>query len=89
MSLCSSCVKLGQLENMDSIATFPGFLPDWSNLAILHTNTLPARAHFYPYATEEAALSFDREQSQIQSLNGTWKFHYDESPFEAPWKSVV
>lgn len=68
---------------------FPGFLPDWSNLAVLHNNTLPARAHFYSYATEEAALSFDREQSQFQSLNGTWKFHYDDSPFEAPlWESA-
>lgn len=76
---------------MDSIAgtTFPGFIPDWSNLAVLHTNTLPARAHFYSYATEEAALSFDREQSEFQSLNGTWKFHYDQSPFEAPpWETA-
>ena len=63
---------------------FPGFVPDWSNLEILHNNTLPPRAHFYSYANDDAALSFDREQSQFLSLNGTWKFHYDQSPFEAP-----
>lgn len=80
------CVQLNQLDNMDSISAmgFPGFLPDWSNLNVLHTNTLPPRAHFLPYASEEAALTFDREQSEFHSLNGTWKFHYDESPFEAP-----
>lgn len=76
---------------MDSIAAtaFPGFIPDWSNLAVLHNNTLPPRAHFYSYGSEEAALSFDREQSQFQSLNGTWKFHFDDSPFDAPlWETA-
>lgn len=77
---------------MDSMAAamgWPSALPDWSNLNVIHTNTLPARTHFYSYASEEAALSFDREQSQFQSLNGTWKFHYDATPFEAPiWETA-
>ncbi|KAJ5165419.1 uncharacterized protein N7500_007249 [Penicillium coprophilum] len=64
--------------------SFPGFLPDWTNLNVIHNNTLPPRAHFYSYGSEDAALSFDREQSEYHSLNGTWKFHYDQSPFEAP-----
>ena len=63
---------------------FPGFIPEWSNLEVLHRNTLPARAHFYNYDSVETALTFDREQGQFQSLNGSWKFHYDLSPFEAP-----
>lgn len=63
---------------------FPGFLPAWSNQAVLHNNTVPARAHFFSYPTEQAAVSFDRDQSFFHSLNGTWKFHYDQSPFEAP-----
>ncbi|KAK2762702.1 hypothetical protein FQN54_000876 [Arachnomyces sp. PD_36] len=86
-------VKLfqGQPANMDALAVldFPGALPDWSNLNVLHTNTLPPRAHFYSYPDEESALTFDREQSVFQSLNGTWKFHFDDSPFEAPvWQAV-
>lgn len=60
---------------------FPVALPDWSNLAVLHTNALPARAHFYSYASETAALTHDRQQSEYHSLNGTWKFHYAASPF--------
>ncbi|KAG5793101.1 hypothetical protein H9Q69_007839 [Fusarium xylarioides] len=68
---------------------FPGALPDWSNLNILHRNTLPARAHFYTYPNQESALSFNHEQSYFQSLNGTWKFHYDISPLDAPiWQTA-
>lgn len=64
--------------------SWPGLLPDWSNLHVLHRNILPSRAHFYSFADEDAALTFNREKSFFHSLNGTWKFHYDASPFEAP-----
>ena len=77
--------------DMSSLAAmaWPGSIPDWTNLDVLHRNTLPARAHFYSYPDEEAALSFDREQSLARSLNGTWRFHYDASPFEAPiWETA-
>ncbi|KAL5615788.1 hypothetical protein FOBRF1_004536 [Fusarium oxysporum] len=68
---------------------FPGAFPDWSNLNVLHRNTLPARAHFYSYPDQESALSFNRDQSYFHSLNGTWKFHYDNSPFDAPiWETA-
>ena len=70
--------------------SWPSSIPDWSNLDVLHRNTIPARAHFYTYANEDDALSFDREQSLFHSLNGTWKFHYDQSPFEAPlWEDAI
>ncbi|KAI9374177.1 glycosyl hydrolases family 2, TIM barrel domain-containing protein [Aspergillus egyptiacus] len=72
-----------------AVSSWPGLLPDWTNLDVLHRNTLPPRAHFYTYPTEEAALSFDREESLFVSLNGTWKFHYDPSPFDAPlWETA-
>ncbi|KAG2415026.1 hypothetical protein HFD88_006216 [Aspergillus terreus] len=63
---------------------WPSALPAWSNLNVIHNNTLPPRAHFYLYPNEDTALTFDREQSLFHSLNGTWKFHYDASPFVAP-----
>ena len=72
-----------------SMGGFPGALPDWSNLNVLQRNTLPPRAHFYSYPDQESALSFNREQSLYHSLNGTWKFHYDPSPFDAPiWETA-
>lgn len=64
--------------------------PDWNNLNVLQRNRLQARAHFFSYQSEEAALSFDRRQSKYyKSLNGIWKFHHDNSPFDAPeWKQA-
>ncbi|CAI7647719.1 unnamed protein product [Penicillium discolor] len=64
--------------------SFPKSIPDWNNLKVIHKNTLPPRAHFYSYASEELALTFNRDKSEYISLNGTWKFRHDASPFEAP-----
>ncbi|KAJ5151059.1 Glycoside hydrolase family 2 N-terminal [Penicillium canariense] len=69
--------------------SFPKTVADWNNLKIIHKNTLPPRAHFYSYSSEEKALTFDRDKSEYLSLNGTWKFRHDASPYEAPdWLSV-
>ncbi|KAF7522481.1 hypothetical protein PCG10_007396 [Penicillium crustosum] len=64
--------------------SFPKSQPDWNNREVIHRNALPARAHFFSYTSEEAALTFDRQRSEWRSLNGTWKFRHDASPFEAP-----
>lgn len=58
--------------------------PDWSNLHVLHRNTLPPRANFKIYASESDALSRDESKARGQSLAGTWKFHLANNPFEAP-----
>ncbi|KPM44498.1 Beta-galactosidase [Neonectria ditissima] len=70
--------------------SFPKSQPDWNNLRVLHRNTLQPRAHFFPYTSEEKALTFDRNNSDLyKSLNGTWKFRHDASPFEAPdWEDA-
>ncbi len=64
--------------------SFPTSTSDWSNLAVIHRNTLPPRSHFFPYESEEDALSYDVRRSQTLHLSGTWKFHYANSPFDAP-----
>jgi beta-galactosidase len=56
--------------------------PDWSNLSVLHRNTLYPRAWFYNYTSEKEALSRDVTKSQIFSLSGTWKFHLTPYPLE-------
>jgi beta-galactosidase len=58
--------------------------PDWSNLSVLHRNTLSPRANFKIYNSESDALSRDESKARVQSLAGTWKFHLANSPFEAP-----
>lgn len=56
--------------------------PDWSNLSIIHKNTLPPRGTFHIYPTEKDALTRDVTKSAILSLSGTWKFHLTPFPTE-------
>lgn len=52
---------------------------------MLHRNTLPPRSHFFPFQSEEAALTYDYQTSFfVQSLSGTWRFHHSPSPLSAP-----
>jgi beta-galactosidase len=69
---------------MTEIPTFPKALPDWSNLDVLHRNTLPPRASFFAYDTVADALTRDPAKSKTLSLSGTWKFSLAKSPFDAP-----
>ena len=47
-------------------------------------NRLPARATSYSYASEADALTYDRENARMASLNGVWKFHFAEDVDKAP-----
>lgn len=64
--------------------SFPARTPDWCNLQVLHRNTLPPRASFFNYSTVEKALNYDVSASEALTLNGVWKFHHAQSPFESP-----
>ncbi|KAL7619810.1 hypothetical protein AAE478_010355 [Parahypoxylon ruwenzoriense] len=69
---------------MSSPKAHPASQPDWSNLDVLHRNTLPARANFYVCNSAQDALSYDLAKSNTCCLSGTWKFHLAANPFEAP-----
>ena len=69
---------------MTETNTFPKDLPDWSNLEVIHKNTLPPRATFHLYDNEADALARDTAKSKSLSLSGTWKFNLAKSPFDAP-----
>jgi beta-galactosidase len=60
----------------------PTSSPDWSNLSVLHRNTLDPRATFRLYENERDALSNDISKSNTRSLSGTWKFHLTPYPLE-------
>ncbi|OAQ74215.1 beta-galactosidase [Pochonia chlamydosporia 170] len=64
--------------------THPISLPDWSNVDVIHRNTLPPRSNFYLYHSEAAALTRDVTNAKAQCLSGKWKFHLSRSPFEGP-----
>ncbi len=57
--------------------------PDWENHQLLQRNRLAARARFSLYPTVEAAMAGGASPWET-SLNGTWRFHYAESPATAP-----
>ncbi|KAI1260121.1 glycoside hydrolase family 2 protein [Xylariaceae sp. FL1019] len=62
----------------------PKHLPDWSNLQVIHRNTLPPRSHFHLYDSEALAWSGDVTKSRAVLLSGIWGFHLSPSPFQGP-----
>jgi hypothetical protein len=70
-------------ESRDGPQVFPDTTPDWNNLKVIHRNTLPPRAHFHVYDTEEEALTRDVTRSKAQLLSGPsskWLFQLSPSP---------
>jgi beta-galactosidase len=62
-----------------------GTRPVWTAPEILQLNRLPMRATLYPFASAEAASSYDRTQSPfLQLLNGDWDFHLAARPEDVP-----
>jgi beta-galactosidase len=54
--------------NMAEVHTFPKELPDWSNLQVLHRNTLPPRASFFLFDNEADALTRDVAKAKALCL---------------------
>jgi beta-galactosidase len=69
---------------MATVFKYPPSTPDWCNLSVLHKNTLPPRASFFNYDSEEDALAQDITKSKSLCLSGTWKFKLDKYPIEPP-----
>jgi len=60
-------------------------LPDWKNPQIFELNKLEPRAYFFPFETQELAVSNNRSASKwFKSLNGNWKFKWSGNPSERP-----
>lgn len=69
---------------MENELLLGGRKPDWSNLEVIHRNTLPPRSHFFLYDNEVDALTHDTTRAKAQCLSGKWKFSLSKSPFEGP-----
>ncbi|OTB09331.1 glycoside hydrolase family 2 protein [Hypoxylon sp. CI-4A] len=72
----SPIVEIGKTEIR------PKEIPDWSNLKVLHRNTIPPRSHFHVYDSEEEALSRDVNRSRAALLSGMWGFELSPGPFK-------
>ena len=56
---------------------------NFENTAMLHENTMPARAYYIPASKRMDSLVEHREESdRMQLLNGTWKFQYFNSIYD-------
>ncbi|MDO4569069.1 MAG: glycoside hydrolase family 2 TIM barrel-domain containing protein [Planctomycetia bacterium] len=74
--LCLNCV---------AVSAWAQTAPDWENPKVFRINKEAPRATFFPFATEEQALTFDKNASPFfRSLNGEWKFHFAKNPDERP-----
>ncbi|KAI1380092.1 glycoside hydrolase family 2 protein [Hypoxylon crocopeplum] len=60
----------------------PNQIPDWSNLKVIHRNTLSPRSHFHLYNNEDEALAGDVSRSRAALLSGTWGFELAPGPFK-------
>ena len=59
--------------------------PEWENPEIFGINKEPARATALPYSNKEQALADDYSNSPyFQSLDGTWKFNWQQKPGNKP-----
>ena len=59
--------------------------PEWEDLQVVSRNTEEPHATFHIYDSEEEAKQGNYESSgNYQSLNGTWKFHFSETPDGRP-----
>ncbi len=59
-------------------------IPEWQDPAVFRVNTQSPRADYVPYADEAGALQLDKKTPLVQSLNGTWKFKWVQTPSKAP-----
>lgn len=57
---------------------------DWENEQVIGINKLPARATSYSYLSVDDALTANRDLARVQSLNGTWKFHFTADSKDRP-----
>jgi len=79
----TSCRKYNKYEGVPFTENEPR---DWENPAVFSHNREAPHATMISFPDEETALEGNKSQSpNYLSLDGTWKFHYAESPDERPF----
>ncbi|KAF2682594.1 glycoside hydrolase family 2 protein [Lentithecium fluviatile CBS 122367] len=72
------------LRSLNQRSVHPEYAPDWSNLKVIHRNTLPPRSQFHLYDSEADALSANVRESRAALLSGYWGFDLSYTPFAGP-----
>lgn len=71
-------------QDTSGVHTYPKGVPDWSNLEVLHRNTLKPRSNFVFYDRPEDETGCWVHEPRYQLLSGTWKFHVSSTPLQGP-----
>lgn len=79
----SSLILLGAFSH-NALAQKASEINDWENPDVIQINKMPARATAYSFNSEALALKGDREQANLLSLNGQWKFHFEADSANRP-----
>ncbi len=67
------------------IGAFSAKKADWDNVKVLQINRENPHTTMMVYQSEQAALSFDKKQSEFyHCLNGQWKFKWSKNPALRP-----
>ena len=61
-----------------------GALEPWLSPAHFNEGTTPYHASFKSYTSVEKAVSSDNAGATMISLDGDWRFHWTQSPADAP-----
>ena len=70
--------------SINQVQVQPARVPDWSNLEVIHRNTLAPRSHFFLYDSVQDALAADVGRARSLLLSGTWGFNLTNGPFNGP-----
>ncbi len=79
-----SCMGDSADTSIPKYPNYPRTAPDWSNLKVIHRNTLPPRASFHIYDNSSNAQSRNPSKIKALCLSGIWKFNWVTNPFDAP-----
>lgn len=72
---CLSCLSCFAVQAVE----------DWQNPEVFRINKEPARSFFYSFESPDAMQAeVPWQQANYQLLNGTWKFHWVDSPDKRP-----
>src|SRR3569833_716304 len=58
--------------------------PEWENPHVYGVNKEPAHATFTPFPDGSTSLHEGTSSPWVQSLNGSWKFHWVKQPDQRP-----
>ncbi len=89
VAICATALLLAGCNDDDNdndpVITPPSTVKnDWENHQVFAINKEAPHATLFPFESREAASAGVEDSKWFQSLNGTWKFRFDQHPDQRP-----